>query len=314
MADLPRKRQKPRAADLETLTELRTQPKLWAAGEKVDDVPAHTSGPKPNRCVLDVADVELGTGPRPGEALALRWCDHAVLYAPTKPAIAAAIAIVPPIALLAAVHSVAVLARAHTTARLTHISATALTILIALAAFRLSFTALRALAISAAVPTSESWLFPIIVEGTMTQATISLLAFAHSGLRRHPAPLSLDSPTRGTDAESKPPHRSSDSAHDTERHPSSVHTPDTSDPDVRSWAQMAEVICNGDPAHRRDSRLVANVLIRHFTDGRTPTQIAREINLSRSAISRIIGHATELLPAESRAHIHRKQAIPARPH
>ncbi|MGW3542651.1 DUF2637 domain-containing protein [Nocardia niigatensis] len=209
---------------------------------------------------------------------------HTVLYAPTKPAIAAAIAIVPPIALLAAVHSVAVLARAHTTARLTHILATALTILIALAAFRLSFTALRALAISAAVPTSESWLFPIIVEGTMTQATISLLAFAHSGLRRHPALPGVACPVRSTPAESKPPHRSSDSAHDADRHPSTVHTPDTPEPDVRSWAQMAGVICNGDPARRRDSRLVTNVLIRHFTDGRSPTQIAREINLSRSAI------------------------------
>ncbi|WP_083869588.1 DUF2637 domain-containing protein [Nocardia niigatensis] len=126
---------------------------------------------------------------------------HTVLYAPTKPAIAAAIAIVPPIALLAAVHSVAVLARAHTTARLTHILATALTILIALAAFRLSFTALRALAISAAVPTSESWLFPIIVEGTMTEATISLLAFAHSGLRRHPALPGVACPVRSTPAD-----------------------------------------------------------------------------------------------------------------
>ncbi|MGV9663739.1 tyrosine-type recombinase/integrase [Nocardia niigatensis] len=75
VADLPRKRQKPRAADLATLTELRAQLKLWAAGEQVGDVPAHTSGPKRNRRVLDVADVELGTGPRPGEALALRWSD-----------------------------------------------------------------------------------------------------------------------------------------------------------------------------------------------------------------------------------------------
>ncbi|MGV9663790.1 DUF2637 domain-containing protein [Nocardia niigatensis] len=235
---------------------------------------------------------------------------HAVLYAPTKPAIAAAIAIVPPIALLAAVHSVAVLARAHTTARLTHILATALTILIALAAFRLSFTALRALAISAAVPTSESWLFPIIVEGTMTQATISLLAFAHSGLRRHPAPPSLDSPARSADTENEPPHRNPDSAHDTDGHPSTVHTPDTSEADRHSWAQIAEMICNGDPARRRDSTLVTNVLIRHFTDGRTPTQIAHEINLSRSAISRIIGHATELLPREPRAHLHNKQTVP----
>ncbi|HEX2972148.1 MAG TPA: hypothetical protein VHP11_07435, partial [Tepidisphaeraceae bacterium] len=128
------------------------------------------------------------------------------------------------------------------------------------------------------------------------------------------AALSLDSSARCADDESKRPHRSSDGAHGFDGHPGTVHTLDTCEPDVRSWAQMAEVICNGDPARRRDSRLVTNVLIRHFTDGRSPTQIAREINLSRSAISRIIGHATELLPAEPRAHIHREHAIPTRPH
>ncbi len=30
-------------------------------------------GPRRNPRVLDVADVELDTGPRPGNALALRW-------------------------------------------------------------------------------------------------------------------------------------------------------------------------------------------------------------------------------------------------
>ncbi|WP_040863777.1 site-specific integrase [Nocardia niigatensis] len=128
------------------------------------------------------------------------------------------------------------------------------------------------------------------------------------------AALSLDSSARCADDESKRPHRSSDGAHGFDGHPGTVHTLDTCAPDLRSWTQMAEAICNGDPARRRDSRLVTNVLIRHFTDGRSPTQIAREINLSRSAISRIIGHATELLPAEPRAHIHREHAIPTRPH
>ncbi|MEV5834087.1 site-specific integrase [Nocardia sp. NPDC052112] len=75
VADLPRKRQKPRAADLETLTELREQLRSWLAGENIDGTPGYTSGPKRNPRVLDVADVELGTGPRPGEALALRWSD-----------------------------------------------------------------------------------------------------------------------------------------------------------------------------------------------------------------------------------------------
>ncbi|WP_280442376.1 tyrosine-type recombinase/integrase [Nocardia brasiliensis] len=75
VADLPRKRQKPRAADLQTLTELRAQIQAWVNGEPFEGAPAYTHGPKRNRRVLDVADVELGTGPRPGEALALRWCD-----------------------------------------------------------------------------------------------------------------------------------------------------------------------------------------------------------------------------------------------
>ncbi|MGW4843984.1 tyrosine-type recombinase/integrase [Nocardia brasiliensis] len=75
VADLPRKRQKPRAADLETLTELRAQIQAWVNGEPFEGSPAYTHGPKRNRRVLDVADVELGTGPRPGEALALRWSD-----------------------------------------------------------------------------------------------------------------------------------------------------------------------------------------------------------------------------------------------
>lgn len=75
MADLPRKRQKPRAADLETLTKLREQCTTWLAGDTIDGTPGYTSGPKRNPRVLDVADVELGTEPHPGEALELRWSD-----------------------------------------------------------------------------------------------------------------------------------------------------------------------------------------------------------------------------------------------
>lgn len=40
-----------------------------------DGALAYTHGPKRNPRVLDVADIELGTGPCPGEALALRWAD-----------------------------------------------------------------------------------------------------------------------------------------------------------------------------------------------------------------------------------------------
>ena len=74
VARLPRKSDKPRAADLETLAQLRAQLRKWLAGEDGDGGMSY-HGPRRNPRVLDVADVELGTGPRPGEALALRWCD-----------------------------------------------------------------------------------------------------------------------------------------------------------------------------------------------------------------------------------------------
>lgn len=77
---------------------------------------------------------------------------QALLHDTALPAVSAAVAIIPPLALLAAVHGVTVLARADTATRPTRWMATAMTALIATAAFWLSFTALRSLAITAGVP------------------------------------------------------------------------------------------------------------------------------------------------------------------
>ncbi|MFI5719009.1 hypothetical protein [Nocardia sp. NPDC051750] len=63
--------------------------------------------------------------------------------------LAAAVAVIPPLALLAAVHGVALLQRAHARARGTHLVATAMTAPIAAGAFWLAYTALRALAVTA---------------------------------------------------------------------------------------------------------------------------------------------------------------------
>ncbi|MCM6772753.1 tyrosine-type recombinase/integrase [Nocardia sp. CDC159] len=75
VARIHRKRDKPRAADIATLTALREQLKAWQLGGEIDGIPAYTSGPKRSRMILDIADVLLGTGVRPGEVLAIRWCD-----------------------------------------------------------------------------------------------------------------------------------------------------------------------------------------------------------------------------------------------
>ncbi|MGW5311600.1 DUF2637 domain-containing protein [Nocardia thailandica] len=59
-------------------------------------------------------------------------------------------------------------------------SAVVVIVTIGVASFVLSFAALRDLAILANTPHEWAWLFPVIVDGTIIQATISALALAKS--------------------------------------------------------------------------------------------------------------------------------------
>ncbi|WP_245552172.1 DUF2637 domain-containing protein [Nocardia aobensis] len=52
------------------------------------------------------------------------------------------------------------------------------------AAFRLSFATLRDLAKLAHIPASDAWLFPLIIDGTIVQATAGALVLAKSTERR----------------------------------------------------------------------------------------------------------------------------------
>ncbi len=52
------------------------------------------------------------------------------------------------------------------------------------AAFRLSFATLRDLAKLAHIPASDAWLFPLIIDGTIVQATAGALVLAKSGERK----------------------------------------------------------------------------------------------------------------------------------
>jgi Protein of unknown function (DUF2637) len=61
-----------------------------------------------------------------------------------------------------------------------------ITTAIAAASFVLSFTALRDLAARAGVPRDLAWLWPTIVDGTILQATMAVVALAaHTGQRRN---------------------------------------------------------------------------------------------------------------------------------
>ncbi|MFE9583202.1 DUF2637 domain-containing protein [Nocardia sp. NPDC006044] len=63
-------------------------------------------------------------------------------------------------------------------------SAVVIIVVIGAAAFVLSFAALRDLAILANTPKRWAWLFPVIVDGTIIQATISALVLAKSPERK----------------------------------------------------------------------------------------------------------------------------------
>lgn len=63
--------------------------------------------------------------------------------------------------------------------RATLVSAVVITTVIGIASFVLSFAALWDLATMAGVPRNLSWLWPVIVDGTILQATISVIALAH---------------------------------------------------------------------------------------------------------------------------------------
>lgn len=62
--------------------------------------------------------------------------------------------------------------------RATLVSAVVITTVIGIASFVLSFAALWDLATMAGVPRNLSWLWPVIVDGTILQATISVIALA----------------------------------------------------------------------------------------------------------------------------------------
>ncbi|WP_051021599.1 DUF2637 domain-containing protein [Nocardia araoensis] len=224
---------------------------------------------------------------------------QALLHDTVLPAVAAAVAIIPPLALLAAVHGVSVLLRAHAGARATHWIATAMTALIATGAFWLSFTALRSLAITAGVPHGEAWLWPLIIEGSMAQSTVALLALAHSAsseVRSHASdrtngeslmPLMID-PVSDQRVEAADPEKNTID---------SVHTPrDASESRRRDFAEIAARLCARDPARRRDPELVAQALAHHHLDGWNSTRIADELNKSRSTISRILSDAATFTP------------------
>ncbi|MCC3311445.1 MULTISPECIES: DUF2637 domain-containing protein [Nocardia] len=245
-------------------------------------------------------------GDRPDRAHAFFWCVlvasatvsitgnavHAVLHAPAPP-IAGAVAVVPPIALLTAVHGVTVLQRKQVHSTAAHRLTVVLTVLIAAGAFWLSFTALRSLAELAGIPHNQAWLWPLIIEGSMTQATVALISITQPP-HNTSTPTEDAAPTTPT-MPATPPDPSPALADDTVR--TSAEGLDgrvESAPSTTQWSDIAAAICARDPAGRRNADQVAQVLELHYSEGLNATEIAKRTRRSRSTVSRILTHTKAL--------------------
>lgn len=96
--------------------------------------------------------------------------------------VAATVALIPPAVLLLATHSVSLLVRTRSSGAV-YWAAVAITVVLAAFAFRLSFDALKELAVSAGVREGIAWLWPLSVDLTIAQATVALLSLSrpHTG-------------------------------------------------------------------------------------------------------------------------------------
>jgi hypothetical protein len=105
---------------------------------------------------------------------------HAVLTAPSATVrLAAAAAVVPPAVLLGSTHSVALLVRTRRVG-FSYWCALAMTIALAGCAFVLSFDALRDLAVALGMLPDRAWLWPVAIDVSIANSTLSLLSLSSS--------------------------------------------------------------------------------------------------------------------------------------
>ena len=90
--------------------------------------------------------------------------------------VAVGVAVAPPIILMASIEGLSLLVRGGRRSKLTSRLALMMTAFLALVAFVLSFEALRGLAVRSGIPEMLAWLWPLIIDVSIAQATLTLLA------------------------------------------------------------------------------------------------------------------------------------------
>jgi Protein of unknown function (DUF2637) len=255
---------------------------------------------------------------------------HAVLTAPNATVrLAAAAAVVPPAVLLGSTHSVALLVKARRVG-FNYWCALAMTIALAGCAFVLSFDALRDLAVALGVRPDRAWLWPVAIDVSIANSTLSLLSLsppralaarggADDAGRQEAADIRPHQPARGRtpaadcpsastrDLESAQP--AADGRLDDARQragalaPSSeasartlAAVPDAAAPvDVAActrWTPLADKLVRSGVTSK-DPAIVAAVLADHAA-GTPPSTIGRRHKVHHSTVGRILAGAESL--------------------
>jgi hypothetical protein len=254
---------------------------------------------------------------------------HAVLTAPSATVrLAAAAAVVPPAVLLGSTHSVALLVKTRRVG-FNYWCALAMTIALAGCAFVLSFDALRDLAVALGMLPDRAWLWPVAIDVSIANSTLSLLSLSPprgaSGPtnRSHGTPRQI--PAQRAPRRAARPHTSvADSVPAPPRDPGSAqpaaggqpadapqHTgppapaasapserplaavPDTSGVAARRrWTPVADALVRSGVTSK-DPAVVAAVLADHAA-GTPPSTIGRRHNVHHSTVGRILAGAEGL--------------------
>jgi hypothetical protein len=205
---------------------------------------------------------------------------HAVVHASSvSPVLAAAVATAPPLVLLGSTEGLSLLVKVRRRPTLTYWAALAMTLLLALAAFRLSFDALRDLAVLCGLRPSLAWLWPLVVDVTITQATVSLLA------------LSRQEPPEGSPVDSADDGQGSVVAMvPAQRELATGRTHPARESDHHDDRAVHAVMAS--KRTKQPPEVVRAILERH-ANGKKTNDICDEFGLHHSTVSRIISTAID---------------------
>lgn len=195
---------------------------------------------------------------------------HATLNTTSvPPALAAAVATVPPMVLLAATEGLSLLMRTRRGHSAAYWCALGMTALLAVCAFVLSFDALRDLAGRAGVRAELAWLWPIAVDASIAQCTVALLSLSRRSTSPAVAPPTdpqmLDDEREHEDAAEPDP------------------SVETKDPVV---AELAAALVESGRT-KQSPEVIAEVLSR-TKRGQRPGQIVAAMGLHHSTVNRVL--------------------------